>query len=253
MNEKLKHFNLGFVKAGLLPPIWEYTKMTIPECPVIFSYSPNTMTINVGGSDSLEKRIKVENIPDGIEIIRYSNQTNAIYILSPDIISFVIHYPEIDEFKLLDKAVKATIFKTLKKYGIPLIRKNNDVYFLKDGLEKKFLGIMENSFIDGWKSMIFSITLKFDSELANKIYKLDDEKFTKKGDIANIGKIVGGLCEIKPDIDRDEVIVDVIQKIADRFDLSIERSSLTKNELSKMNKLADKFNNRGWQLYGKRP
>jgi len=251
MNDKLKHFNLGFVKTKFLLPIWEYTKIIVPKCPVIFSYSPDTTTINVGGSDSLEKRVKVENIPDGVKIIRYSNQTNAIYILSSGIISFVIHYPDINEFKSLDKAVKAIIFKTLKEYGVPLIKKNNDIYFLKDGMKKKFFGVMEYSFIDGWKSMIFSITLKFDFDLANKIYKFDDNKFTKKGKIVDISKIVGGLHEIKPDIDRNKIIEKVTQEIANRFDLLIEKSNLTDEELDKMNKLVDKFDNKDWYLYGR--
>jgi len=251
MNNKLKHFNLGPVKAKFLLPIWEYTKIIVPECPIIFSYSSDTTAINVGGSDSLEKRVEVKNIPDNVDILRYSNQTNAIYILSPDIISFVIHYPYIDEFKLLDKAVKAIIFKILKEYGIPLIRKNNDVYFLKDGMEKKFFGIMEHSFVDGWKSMIFSITLKFDFDLANKIYKFDDNKFTKKGDITDISKIVGGLYEVKLDIDKNKVVVDIIQKIAERFGLVVEEKSLPKTILSKMNKLVEKFDNKDWYLYGR--
>jgi len=251
--KKLRYIDLGLIEPKLFLPIFEYPSLIPLVCPTIFSYSSNTLAISVDGSDRLDKRIRVEKLPRDIKIIRYRNHTNTVFLISPKILTFVIHYPDTDKFKSLNKAIKATVFKTLREYGIPLVEKRNDVYFLKDGLEKKFFGITSESFIDKWRSTLFSITLEFDFDLANKMYKFDDEKFAKKGDITDIGKIVGGLCEAKPDIDKDKIVAEVIQKIAERFSLGIEKKDLSKAELFKMNKLTDKFNNKEWQLYGKRP
>ena len=201
--KKMRYINLGLVESEFLLPIWEYSQIIPLGCTTVFAYSPKDTIINVGGTDRMDKRVIMENLPADIKFLRYRNQTSAIYILSPDMISFVMHYPDIDKFKSLNKAIKAIVFKVLKKHNIPLIQEGNDIYFIKNNIKKKFFGIMEKSFIDEWKSMIFTITLKFNSKLANKIYKFDDEKFTKKGDITDISKIVGGLCEIKPNINKD--------------------------------------------------
>lgn len=246
----LKHINLGFVEPKFVLSIWEYPQLFTPESPTIFSYILTDTAVNVCGTERMDKRIKIENLPEDIKFMRFRHETNSMYIYNPDMICFTMHYPDTEEFKTINNAIKAIVFKILKEYGIPLTHKNNDMYLLKDGMEKKFFGIMEKSLIDGWKTMLFCITLRFDSDLANNIIRFDTEKFTKKDGFTNINQIVGGICEANPYIDRNKIAAEVIQKIAERYDLSIEEKELSKNELSKMNELVNKFDRKEWYLNG---
>ena len=251
MENKLKYIKLGLVDTVFNRPIWDYAKIITPECPTIFSYSPKDSGLLICGSEELDKRLKVENIPSDIKMVRINSERETVFMIGPNLLGFIVHYPDTKEFKLFLKAIKAIIYRTLKSYGIPLIERGNDVFFLKDGLEKKFFGAMDQPTIDGWKVMIFSLTLDFDSELANKIYRFDEKKFTKKGEITDIGKIAGGLYEVNPDIDRDKLVADIIQKVGERYVLKVGEEVLSEDDLSKMTEFANKFDNNDWNLYAR--
>ena len=251
---KLRHINLGLIEPKLIQAIWEYPEIVPLKVPTIFTYSPNKDVVGTRGIEELSKKIKTENLPKDIGFYRYKGREEAAYVICSGTLLFVLHYPDTNLFEQIDKGIKAIMYKTLRACNIPveLNHKNNDLYFLKDGMQKKFFGIMDDSLIEGWKTKIFSVGIKFNSDLANKLYRLDTNKFTKKGDIKDISEVVGGLSEVVQDIDRDEVVGKVIQDIADRFNLSIEKDNLTEEESSKMNGLVNKLDNKEWKLHGKR-
>jgi len=247
---KLKYFDLSLVDPGFIPSIWEYSKLIIPECPTIFSYTPNETAIKICGLERADKKIKVKNIPGNVKMIRMVSSRETSFMISPDLMGFMFHYPDTNEYASLVRAVKAIVYKSLRLYNVYLEENDNDIYFIKDGMRKKFFGMMDDATYDGWRVAIFTLTLNFDSELANKIYNFDDEKFTKKGEVFDISKIVGGLYEVAH-INRNEVTNNIIQKLADRYDLEVSEENLPDNELSKMNDFAYKSSNREWVLYGK--
>lgn len=252
--DKLKYINLGFISPEFHQSVWEYPKILELTFPTLFVSSSNKTAVGMRGIDPLEKRIKTENLPGEMGFFRYRGaEVNSVFVVSPNVIQFVLHYPDTGLFKEMGKSVKAIVFTTLRKINFEIKNKKdgNDLYFLKDGAEKKFLGIMEDSLFNGWKSILFCITLEFDTNFANKIYRFDDENFKKKGNISDIGTIVGGLKEIKPDLNRDEIISEVVQGLAERFGMQVEKNELTEDESSKMEKLTGDFNNKNWHLYGK--
>ena len=246
---KLKYFDLGLVDPEFIPSIWEYSNLIIPECPTLFSYTPNATAIKICGAERMDKKIKVENVPGHVKMIRMVSSAETSFIVSPDLMGFMFHYPDTDEYASLVRAIKAIVYKSLRPYSILLEEDGNDIYFLKDGLRKKFFGTMNDATSDGWRVAIFTITLSFNAELSNKIYKFEDEKFTEKGEILDISEIVGGLSEIVL-IDRNAVTKEIIQKIAERYDLEAGKGSLSDDELSKMNDFASKYNDKEWVLNG---
>jgi hypothetical protein len=248
--KKLKHIELGSVEPKFVLAVWEYPQLFIPECPIIFDYSVNATAVNVCGTERVDERIRLENLSDDIQFMRFRHETNSMYLYSPDMICFTMHYPDTEQFGSANRAILAVIFKTLNNYGIPIVHKNNDIFFCIGNMEKKCLGIMEQAPIDGWKSILFCINLKFNADLANRIFRFDTEKFTKKGEITDVGQIIGGIYEVNPNINRNKIAMDVIGRISERYDLEIEEQSLSENELSKMNELVDKFDTREWFLYG---
>ena len=136
------------------------------------------------------------------------------------VLGFQFHYPNTIEYQTVEKAVIAIVVKTLRDYGIESIERGNDIYFVKDGLEKKFFGMMSKDISDSWKATLFSLTMVFNSDLANRIYRFDDEKFTKKGTITDISTIVGGLDEVIS-LDREKLTASIVTKLAERYELEV--------------------------------
>jgi len=251
MENKLKYYNLGLIEPKFIPAVWEYSSIILPESPTVFSYTPNETAIKMSGLVRMDEFFDIEKLPADIKMLRINIFHNSTFIVDPNLLVFMLHYPDTEKFKSSDMAIKALTFKTLRDYGIVLEEKNNDVYFLKDDIRKKFFGMMGKPTREGWKVTIFSITFAFNSELANRIYKFDSEKFTKKGSITDISKIVGGISEVAPDIDRDDIRNSVIQKLAERYELPVSEEKLSDNDLYQMNNFADRFDNKDWHLYGK--
>lgn len=212
--EKLKYHNLGLVDPDMVGKIWEY----VPDCPTLFSYAVNKTTIIACGNDLLDKRIKVSEIPDGVATTRMITQGETSYILDENLIAFQFHYPNTKEYGSIIKSAKAITYKLLN--GIGLTETGNDILFEKNGLKKKFWGGAEQPNIEGWKKVTFVITFDFNSELANKIYRFDDEKFINKGEITDISTIVGGLDEVIK-LDRGKFTLDIVIMLAERYDLEV--------------------------------
>ena len=249
---KLRYINLGEIDPEFYSTCWEYPRIITPKNPTLFVFRVNKTTVARAGQERLDEVMKTNEIPKGLKITRIYGKDSGGFLLTPDMVSFYIHFPAKlkNEF---NKAMQVVVIKALKQYNIKIEKQSNDLYFINKGKRKKFSGMMTYSFNKDWITLAISILFKFDSELGSKIFKLDNKKFTKKGDIKDVNDIVGGLWEIDPEIDIDKVSETIAQKIGERFNLEIEKSDLTKNELLRMNKLANKLNNKEWQLYGKRP
>lgn len=215
--EKLRYYNLGLVTPSVIKDIWNYTT----EIPTLFSYTPNKTTIKLSGGLGLDEKIKADSVPSDIKIIEIDSPVRTSFIVDKNLLGFQFHHPDTAEYHSLTKAVEVIVIKAVRGTGIQLFERENDVFFVKGGMEKKFFGMMEKPTIEGWKVAVFSITMKFNSKLANKIYRFDDEKFTKKGDITDISTIVGGLDEVVK-LDREKLTTDIVRLLAERYDMELE-------------------------------
>lgn len=251
MENKLVNINLGLIEPKFIMAVWEYSNLAPVKYPTLFTYTPREAAIKISGFEPMSKRVRIENLPSDLKMVRIKTQRESSFIVDPNLLVFQLHYPDTKAFRSLLRAAKAATYKVLKIHGVPLTERSNDIFFLKDGLEKKFYGTMDRLTAKGWKVAIFSITFNFNSKLANKIYRFDHKTFTKKGEIADISKIVGGICEVVPNINRDEVAKNVIQKIGERYNLKVNEEKLTKSKLLKMNDFVNNFDNKNWYLYGR--
>jgi hypothetical protein len=213
--EKLKYHKMGLIKPDVINDMWNY-KASVPT---LFSYTPNKTTVKLGGGIKLDEKIKADSIPSGVKVLDIVCSVKCAFIVDENLLGFQFHYPDTKEYQTVEKAVKAMVIKVLRDYGIELTERNNDVFFVKDGLEKKFFGMMTKE-CPGWKVTLFSLTMVFNSDLANRIYRFDDEKFTKKGNITDISMIVGGLDEVVS-LDRKELVASVVAKLAERYELEV--------------------------------
>jgi hypothetical protein len=213
--EKLEYYKLGLIEPDIINEIWNYKA----NVPTLFSYTPNKTTIKLGGGIKLDEKIKADKVPNNVEVLDIVCPVKTAFIVDQNLLGFQFHYPNTKEYQAVEKAIKATVIKILRDYGIELTERNNDVYFVKDGLEKKFFGMMSRDYQD-WKVTLFSLTMTFNSDLANKIYRFDDEKFTKKGNVTDISTIVGGLDEVSI-LDRDKLVASVVNQLSERYELEV--------------------------------
>lgn len=213
--EKLKYYKLGLIEPDGINDIWNYKA----NGPTLFSYTPNKTTIKLGGGIKLDEKIKADSVPSEVKVLDIVCPVKTAFIVDQNLLGFQFHYPDTKEYQAVEKAVKAIVIRVLRDYGIELTERNNDVYFVKDGLEKKFFGMMSRDYQD-WKVTLFSLTMTFNSDLANKIYRFDDEKFTKKGNVTDISTIVGGLDEVSI-LDREKLMASVVNQLSERYELEV--------------------------------
>jgi len=247
--KNLRYINLGLIEPRFIMAVWEYSNLFTPDIPTLFSYIPNKLTIKMSGSIDMNDLVRVDNLPKDINMLRIISNNNSSFILDENLLVFHFHYPDINEYKSLIKAISAIVYTELKE--IPLVTENNDIYFIKEEMRKKFFGMMDKNTSIGWKVSMFSLTFDFNSEFANSIYRFDNNKFRKKGLIKDISTIVGGLHEVSKELDKDKIAKGIVNKIANRYDFDLLNDSLSKLELEKMYKFVDDFDNKEWYLHGK--
>jgi lipoate-protein ligase A len=180
----------------------------------------------LGGGIKLDEKIKADSVPGDVRVLEIVCPVKCAFIVDQNLLGFQFHYPDAREYQAVEKSIKALVIKLLRDDGIELTERNNDIYFIRDGLEKKFFGMMTKEY-PGWKATLFSLTMVFNSELANRIYRFDDEKFTKKGTITDISTIVGGLDEVAR-LDREKLVTSVVTQLAERYELEISNEQYGK-------------------------
>ena len=258
--KKLRYINLGAIDPNLIDALWEYSRIIIPESPTLFSFVPNEDMVLVTNLYPLDKYLYVENLSKRYKIARLykpkSESGNVVYDSLTTVI-FSFHFPKktISSTELV-RAEMAIKVKVLRRYGIeasdsPWRQNALDLCF-KSGEKYKKCGSHIYKEWDNFISTGSFISFEFNLELARKLYKMETDKFKKKGSPVDIGDVVGGLHEINPNIGI-EIAPEIAQALADRFDLEFKEDNLTPEETSKIQALADKLNNDNWKLYGKHP
>ena len=190
----------------------------------------------------------------------------SYYVMSKYVTNFIMFYPGIGRIKE-DKDKRSEIFeiffdstrKVLKneyniKTKIPRNINNsptNDIFFKDDDKWKKFLGAMYRPACNNYGFIDMSITYKFDSEIANRVRKFGGGIRVKKFDVDDIKDMVGGLWEVDPTIDNDELDLEVVTRVSKKLGLSIKNDSLTGDEMDKLFERGHRrLTEEQWYLYG---
>ncbi len=260
----LRYINLGEVEPNLLNGIWEFPRLCKVNEPTLFSMIIGKPMILVSNMYEVEKFIKKEELPSDYQIIRlYREQTNRVDGITlyekKSVVLLSLIYPVPIEIGIglekgtLREMMREAEIKVLEKYGIEIVFnvEKNDVYFKIGDKLKRFLGFVCEQFGD-WQVVASGITFDFNTLLARKIYRLDTDKNKLKGDIKDIGDIVGGIREVNPNIGF-EIIPEIVQELADRLELELKTDTLTAEETNTLQTLSDKLNNSDWKLNAKHP
>ena len=202
-----------------------------------------------------------------IDKLRYYQKVEILYdadlcyyIESPDVTNFIYFYPnggrlEEDKDKrlfMVESLFMSSIEEILVNTDIgETERRGNDI-FLKSGDKfKKCAGTLYRPAANNWGYCDISITYDFDFEIANRVRTFDSKVKVKKFEVDDIKDMVGGLWEVDPTIDKDEVDLEVVTRVSKKLGLSIRNDSLTDEEESKLFERGHRrLTEEQWYLYG---
>ncbi len=189
--------------------------------PVIMQLTPSGNLLSIWGKDKLENHINLDKVPKDFSINRIYREVNTgVVFKDKDNISILIHYPKGLKFKeSLRDVYISTVREVLKKNGVDVEisghRPNsNDFVFMKNNKAKKFSGFFHSLDNNTLASML---TITFNHEKLDGIFKLDTEKFKRRGvNPYHIKEVVGGLTEVNPEITHsivDDIIKSLVEKL----------------------------------------
>jgi lipoate-protein ligase A len=211
--------------------IYEIGKKHTFKEPVIIVLESQNRTLSIHGNVPIESYINLDKVGDDVEILEIeSNVNTGVIFIDPSTIIFRIYSAQVP-IHLVKRAIDESVIGLLQTKGIEAKLSThrlypNDLVFMKDGREKKFLG----SIMDTKENYFgFMITLHFDKEFIENIYKLDSPKIKSRGDITNLSEIVGGLDEVCPSVDKG-IVDELIDLFSKKLDWNVEPSYFTESE-----------------------
>jgi hypothetical protein len=176
--------------------------------------TPESPVLTIHGNNPVEKYINLENIPEGIEIVRIESNINSGVIFSDENTTIVRVFAPIHHILRLNLIFNQIALEVLEAAGIPAKLSThrpgaNDLVFEKDGVEKKFSGRIAD-----FSHRLFSFFFCFDfnHKIAEGLYKLDTPKMKKRGDVKSVSDVIGGLREVSPSAG-PHLIDDIIEKV----------------------------------------
>jgi len=244
----------AFCYIPILPPFTMFVAM----------YKEDSLTIAKDLDwEDFEKQINIDNIPENLllERMTWNYKSAGNVIKEPNMLNIGTTIP-ISSRAEIKNALAICIRKAIKKQGVDIElskhrEDSNDYIVLTDGKKKKFSGIAREVVQGGEAEFICtSPILRFSDEekdLWRKLYRLDSSKVKRRGDVKDLFDIVGGLREVNPNIDTEQLEKDFIQLFAKRFDLEIEERDFTKDELLDIKELKEVIKDEEWVKHKKIP
>lgn len=206
------------------------------EQPVIIAWKPTGKFISFNGKYPQDKYVFPEKIEEDRTKIRayFGQQEAGTSVHDENSLIIFFHFPIEKEVRFItDLWIDSTI-DVLRRYGINAMRSphrpnSNDVVFVKDGKIKKFSGFANTYWSENARGYV--ATLLFSDDLGPEgLYKLDSPKMKSRGEVLDIHDILGGLWEVREDLDINKVIDEIIERIGEKTGYGIVKSQLTDKE-----------------------
>lgn len=270
---EIRYLDLGLVSTEIYTSLWEYDKVIELKEPTFIKFSPDTTVIQFWQGpywDEVTQTWKndytdlgnfysadiLRGIPKSrcyipIEI-NYSAEI-AYYIATPDGTDFILYIPDStkEERGILDSVFRTIMYDLLIERNIGAKVDGNDVLFELNGNYKKFSGSLYRPATDGYGYVDNGITYKFDFKLANKLREITNEINIKKFDVKDVSDVVGGLWEVDPTIDRDELDFEVVQRMLNYLGYTIRQDTLTHDEENLLFERGHRrMTDKEWYLHG---
>jgi len=244
---KLRWIDLGSVEPKLRSALWEYPSIWNIRTPTIISFYTNKPTIQVYSNkvkiwDNLIK----DELSDNIDIIRTYRDCGGIgiYYNSSDVLLLMLYLPN----ELRFTQFTSPIAKILReKYNnLMCFCRSNDVYYVIDGKERKFVGCEMMLVNDIW-SYSADISFKLDYSLLNRIFNKSNDKFKTKIEFNNDYKnILCGVNDFNKNITMKDILPILMEYYADYLELDLYKDNMTKEEKDIIYNYADELYTKEW-------
>lgn len=200
--------------------------------PVILIGTPASAFLTIIGNDKLSKHLHIDKIPDGMPISRAaSSDRMGVMFHDEDVITLRVFYPPKPALRMRDIWMNAVVKILHDELGIDAIRSphsdvTNDLVFASS--LKKFAGCYHD-----FKKGVFTsvITLRFNAQKIPGLFDMSREYLKEPGDSADIGDIIGGLCDENPKASID-TIVSIAEEMAAQLAWTLGDGDFTKEELA---------------------
>ena len=279
MKNEFRYIDLGTVSKEMYAALWEYDNVIDLKDPILIKFSTNKTLVSFFQGPYWDKELKEwKNLYTDLTNYFYSPELSDIdklryyqkveinydadlcyYVESPNVTNFIYFFPDggrIEEDKnkriLITDLFMDTVKEILAETNIgETKRKGNDIFFKSGGNLKKYLGNLYRPSANNWGYCDISITYDFDFEVANRVRTFDSKVKVKKFEVDDIKDMVGGLWEVDPTIDKDEVDLEVVTRVSKKLGLSIKNDSLTGEEMDKLFERGHRrLTEEQWYLYG---
>jgi lipoate-protein ligase A len=279
MGNQLRYLDLGSVSKEMYISLWEFDSVIDLTEPLIIKFSTEkTLVSFFQGPYYNEDKKEWENYHtdlsdyfhskelSDIDKVRYYQKVEidydavvVYYVESPNVTNFIYFFPNCghpkdkNKRKLITDLWFNSVEETLEKTNVGKCKHaNNDLFFKRGDKWKKFLGSMYRTSPNNWGNSEISITYDFDSETANRVRTFDSKVKMKKFNVDDIQDIVGGLWEIDPTIDKDELDFEVVQRMSNHLGYTIRHDNLTYDEEDLLFERGHRrMTEKDWYLYGK--
>ena len=264
MKDVLRYIDFGEqVPSDFLSPMWEYARWNNITTPTLVRGILTKSTVTFANLEKWDKFIYIDKISPEREITRYyspGGRGTVAYeagtligcLFTPNFILKELRMnPEV-----ITRSLMAIVVKILKKYDIQAgsspWRQNALDLCCKTGDKWKKFGSFLGAGLGDCYTAGFFVSLDVNLDFMRGLYKMETDKFKAKGSPKDIGDVVGGLHEIKPDI-TNSVFDEIPELIAKRFDWELKEDILTQEEEKKWKALAEKLKSEEWIKYGRHP
>ena len=233
---EIRYLDLGEVTPEIYTALWEYDNVIDLKEPTFIKFSTITPYVQFWQGPYWDKKTQ-EWKNDYTDLSTFYNSKElagvplcrcyikielnygadiAYYIASPNGTDFILYVPDSDKNKRknIDNMFQKTLCEILGDRNINTKIDGNDVYFELNGTYKKFSGSLYRPATNGFGYVDNGITYSFDSELANKLRRITNEINIKKFEVEDISEVAGGVWEVDPTIDRDELDFEVVQRMS---------------------------------------
>ena len=249
---EIRYLDLGEVTPEIYTALWEYDNVIDLKEPTFIKFSTITPYVQFWQGPYWDKKTQ-EWKNDYTDLSTFYNSKElagvplcrcyikielnygadiAYYIASPNGTDFILYVPDSDKNKRknIDNMFQKTLCEILGDRNINTKIDGNDVYFELNGTYKKFSGSLYRPATNGFGYVDNGITYSFDSELANKLRRITNEINIKKFEVEDISEVAGGVWEVDPTIDRDELDFEVVQRMSNHLGYTIRQDTLTRDE-----------------------
>ncbi len=279
MKNEFRYIDMGTVSKEMYAALWEYDNVIDLKDPILIKFSTNKTLVSFFQGPYWDKELKEwKNLYTDLTNYFYSPELSDIdklryyqkveinydadlcyYVESPNVTNFIYFFPDggrIEEDKnkriLITDLFMDTVKEILAETNIgETKRKGNDIFFKSGGNLKKYLGNLYRPSANNWGYCDISITYDFDFEVANRVRTFDSKVKVKKFEVDDIKDMVGGLWEVDPTIDKDELDLEVVTRVSKKLGLSIKNDSLTGDEMDKLFERGHRrLTEEQWYLYG---